>query len=1071
MRKHKRLVQLIAIVLTLSLALPMAAFASVEELTFDTTKKGISLAGKYPAYDDIEFQYSLTEDATHRVTIPTKIPAEKLAAAVKAGQISFSLVRDEDRQYLDPELYPYANKGGAISEWKDQDGNEVIKVKEIKAEGSKVIVTFETTGSLYYTNEDAKGTVSEKVYTIPHTNGGSFLDKCGYFDLIVSVRDVEAGYVHAKVVPYDSFRTSYEIFDELKEISQHKGKRYAEVGSIGQTTIDGYNVPYVIISDKKSSVDTWLKYTDLAETNPSKALADIKKGKYDNLRVPVYISNCHSNENSAVNGIMNFIQLLLTEKKVTLKTLESYTEAGKQKLAQEKNEVFGTSLSSLISGYVTELGRLRGENGDVSGSLGTYGVSTVIDFEKYYNTGTETIDIDKLLDDVFFICVPTMNMEGYTQGTRATGVGFDPNRDYANQTMYEDMNAMAFMGKWNPMVYTEIHGLVEGMLVEPCGAPHNPNLEYDLIAKQFVQLGEALGTAAVANNEKFNSFELPMRDYLELDKTGSSPTGNIWGAPWDDLSPNYGSQFPVFYGTCGITWEMPAYDDITAEQVIPMGLLGQAQYVAKNKTQLLKSQATLFNRGVKNLNRNEKVAKYFVNQYDEPYAQAELMRPVYDGKGENGNFYPEAYIIPLDKTNQRNIQDAAEILKWLARNDIKVQLSKKAFTYNGVKYPKGTMIVPMYQAKRSLANANLSSGSYVTVWKGLYSEAFSQHPYARGFDIVTVTEKAQYKKIIAACNKALTYEASLKYLKDFDSQFSGIKNADVIISNASEDSAAAVNYLLRSGRTVGMITEGKRMGDFIVSYKDYQKVASKYILSALGVDGSKYTAKVIAEAPEVYIIGRNAPASSGNIELKGGNSYCFDVYALEKMGFSTTADASVADAIVGTSFGKHKDDETAKAEILDGTPFMVWGSGSGLDGILDGVTKASMSNGTDFLGYVKYPVTDLINANYINDKDYIMYQYGTDYFSEIPEGTKILVQNAGKAPISGCIGIFDEDGKADFEKYNNGIVAFEYKKDGKDIVSFANTLDQKGHCSDEFKYIANFLFSRSLSDKAYKAAS
>ena len=267
-----------------------------------------------------------------------------------------------------------------------------------------------------------------------------------------------------------------------------------------------------------------------------------------------------------------------------------------------------------------------------------------------------------------------------------------------------------------------------------------------------------------------------------------------------------------------------------------------------------------------------------------------------------------------------------------------------------------------------------------------------------------------------------------------------------------------------------MITKGTRMGDFIVSYKDYKSVASKYILSALGVDGSKYTAQLISEAPEVYIIGRNKPATAGNIELAGGNSYCFDVYALKQMGFATTTDAAKADAIVGTGFGKHTDDETAKAEVLNGTPFMVWGSGSGLDGIVEGVTKESMSNGTDFLGYVKYPVKDLLNANYIKAKDYVMYQYGTDYFSAIPEGAKVLVQNAGKTPISGCIGIFDDAGKADFEKYNNGIVGFEYKQGGKDIVSFANTLDQKGHCSDEFKYISNFLFSRSLSDTAYKAA-
>ncbi len=255
MIKQKRLIKLVAVTLMIALMVPMAAFASVQELTFDTTKKGVSLAGKYPAYDDIALQYSMTEDASHKITIPTKLEADKLAAAVKANQISFSLVRDTDRPYLDPTLYPYAKKGGALSEWKDQDGKEVFKVKEMTADGTNLVVTFETTGMLYYKNENAKGTASEKVYTIPHTNGAAFLDDCGYFDLKATVSGAEAGSVHAKVVPYDSFRTSYELFDELAKISKGKHKRYAEVGSIGQTTIDAYDIPYVVISDKKSSVD------------------------------------------------------------------------------------------------------------------------------------------------------------------------------------------------------------------------------------------------------------------------------------------------------------------------------------------------------------------------------------------------------------------------------------------------------------------------------------------------------------------------------------------------------------------------------------------------------------------------------------------------------------------------------------------------------------------------------------------------------------------------------------------------------------------------------------------------
>lgn len=49
MRKQKRLIKLVAVTLMIALMVPMAAFASVQELTFDTTKKGVSLAGKYPA--------------------------------------------------------------------------------------------------------------------------------------------------------------------------------------------------------------------------------------------------------------------------------------------------------------------------------------------------------------------------------------------------------------------------------------------------------------------------------------------------------------------------------------------------------------------------------------------------------------------------------------------------------------------------------------------------------------------------------------------------------------------------------------------------------------------------------------------------------------------------------------------------------------------------------------------------------------------------------------------------------------------------------------------------------------
>lgn len=1071
----KRLVKLVVLALILSLAMPMASFASVEELLTDTTAPGISLAGKFPAYEDIEFQYSLTEEATHEVTIPTNLSNADLEKAVAEGTIGFSLVRDADRDYLDPELYPFPNDGGNITEWpKDKEGNTVIDVQSIEVDGTNLKVTFFTRGTeYYYTGDETAAPEIKKVYSIDHTTGGAWLDKCGYFDLTATVGGNAAGSVHAKIVPYDSYRTPYELFDELEELKAYKGDRYVEVGSIGHTSVDEYDLPYVIVSSDKKAVDEWLAYTELSETNPTQVLADIKAGKYDDLKVPIYVSNCHTNENPGINGIMNLIQVLANDDEISLRTLEDYTELGRETLEKEKKEVFGTSISEIYGQWATELGRLRGENGDttkngtLTGSQYGYGFSSVVDFDKYYVTGEDNFTIDELLDDVFFVLVPTMNMEGYMQQTRVTGVGFDPNRDYANQTMYEDANAMAFMAKWNPMVYTEIHGRVTGMLVEPCGAPHNPNLEYDLIGEKFLKLGEALGVAAVANNERFNSFELPARDYIEYNE--ASPTGVEWGKPWDDLSTNYGSQFPVFYGTCGVTWEMPAYDDIVSEQVIPNGLLGQARFVQENKIDLLTSQAELFERGVNNYNSNEEVSYYYVSQYDEPYAQADIMRPVFDGEGENGNYYPECLIIPMDKENQDNLQDAAEAVKWIARNDMKYMIAEKAFTYDGVEYPAGTIVASMYQAKRSLLYANFGPGTFVEVWKGLYSEAFSQHPYARGFNIITVAEPKAYETIEAACKDGYDYQGTLAYLADFATQFSGVVGADVVISNASEDTAAAVNELLRAGKTVAMVTEGEYMGDFICSYEDFLTVADAYILSAEGVYGADIAAKVITKAPEVYLLGESAPRTSGNVELTAtnGNSYCFDLYALNQMGFTLTKAATKADAIVGTSFGRTDNDAVAKQAVIEGTPLMIWGSGSGLNGIVEGVAKASMPDGTDALVNVEYPTVNLINANYAMDGDDLNYQYGTDYFSEIPEGATTLVKNAGKTPMVGCVYTDDEEHQAAFDEYNTSVVAFEYQGNGMDIVSFANALTHKGHPQDEFKYIANFLFSRVLGETAY----
>ena len=1062
--QHKRSrlsTKILAFVLILALVFPASAFASVADVAKDTRAPGKSLANTYPAYTDIDWQISLAEDATATVTLPTNLTENELAAAMDAG-LSLSLDRDTQRGYLNPEKFPNPYQGGPLDSWKTQRDTQMFQVDDYGFafdDDGKVSLVLYLNISCYFANRS--GSVD---YSAPHSNGGAYLDLCGYYTLRVTADGKDIASCHAKVVPYDSFRTVYELYDDLEALAATDTDLYVSKESMGQTTTDGYDMPYLIIADSKESVDKWLAYTDLVESDPDLVLTKLANGDFDDLRVPMFASNVHSNENAAVNGILEFTHLLLENETINVNTLEGFTDAGKELLAQEMAKQ-NVAVPEQIKDFASYIGFIRGENGyKANGSL----YSGQLDLAAYYNVQENRVNVKELLGDVFMVIVPEQNIEGYEHMTRTTGQGYDPNRDEANQTLFEDANAMALVNKFNPMVFTEIHGRVEAMLIEPCTPPHEPNYEYDLIAKQFIQLGEAVGMGAIANNPEHNSFEMPHRDYLRVDN--DSPSGVAWTEPWDDMTTAYGSQFPVLIGTAGITWELPVYSDVASELVVPYGLMTQAMYIQANKITMLENQAKLFSRGVNNTNSNELVAPWYVDQYDRPGTQTELMRPVYDGEGQNGNFYPECYIIPMDSANQKNLYDAAAEMKYLTRNDVKVNVASKEFTYDGVTYPAGTMVVSMYQAKRSLANSQLFDGTFINVWQGLYSESFAQRSNARGYDRVIVAEPAAYKTIMAACPETINYTQALTYLAAFATQFEGVENADVIIDNVSNDSTAAINALLRAGKTVAMITEGSEKGNFICSYEDFMTVAKDYVLTATGVYGAGIKAAVILN-PQVYLPGKPADNTSGYVETtlrSGSYNYRFDWLALTAMGFTMTDDLTKANVIVGSR--ALSDD--ALAAVKAGTPYMGYSNDAitGRSAFMQelGVEISSCDKGTDFLGRVVYPNNTLVNATYINEGDDVMYEYGTNWFTKIPEGATVLVQNAGKDPLQGCICLTDEELTAQFNQYNNGVVGFEYQNGDLDIALFANVLNHKIHQTDEYTFISNFIFSRSLTTTAYE---
>ena len=854
--QHKRSrlsTKILAFVLILALVFPASAFASVADVAKDTRSPGKSLANTYPAYTDIDWQISLAEDATATVTLPTNLTENELAAAMDAG-LSLSLDRDTQRGYLNPEKFPNPYQGGPLDSWKTQRDTQMFQVDDYGFafdDDGKVSLVLYLNISCYFANRS--GSVD---YSAPHSNGGAYLDLCGYYTLRVTADGKDIASCHAKVVPYDSFRTVYELYDDLEALAAMDTDLYVSKESMGQTTTDGYDMPYLIVADSKESVDKWLAYTDLVESDPDLALTKLANGDFDDLRVPMFASNVHSNENAAVNGILEFAHLLLENETISVNTLEGFTDAGKELLAQEMAKQ-NVAVPEQIKNFASYIGFIRGENGyKANGSL----YSGQLDLEEYYNVKNNEVNVKELLGDVFMVIVPEQNIEGYEHMTRTTGQGYDPNRDEANQTLFEDANAMALVNKFNPMVFTEIHGRVEAMLIEPCTPPHEPNYEYDLIAKQFIQLGEAVGMGAIANNPEHNSFEMPHRDYLRVDN--DSPSGVAWTEPWDDMTTAYGSQFPVLIGTAGITWELPVYSDVASELVVPYGLMTQAMYIQANKITMLENQA-----------------------------------------------------------------------------------------------------------KRSLANSQLFDGTFINVWQGLYSESFAQRSNARGYDRVIVAEPAAYKTIMAACPETINYTQALTYLAAFATQFEGVENADVIIDNVSNDSAAAVNALLRAGKTVAIITEGSEKGNFICSYEDFMTVAKDYVLTATGVYGAGIKAAVILN-PQVYLPGKPADNTSGYVETtlrSGSYNYRFDWLALTAMGFTMTEDLTKANVIVGSR--ALSDD--ALAAVKAGTPYMGYSNDAitGRSAFMQelGVEISSCDKGTDFLGRVVYPNNTLVNATYIND--------------------------------------------------------------------------------------------------------
>ena len=1004
--------------------------------------------------------------------IPVSMTEE--AAAQAAGKAEWSLLRDSGKAYLDPVLYPNQTAGGGLSDWVCSDGEtpfftNVVSFAETVDGQVYLSVSFD---SVCYFGSDA---------SVPHSNGGAYLDVCGYFRLTALVDGKALGSAPVKITPYDNFHTMPEIYAQIDAMVSYAAENtdlYVEKRSMGKSQGDNglepLDMPYLIVAKNPDAVAKWQSIQEEAEHDPSALIAKLEAGTLGDYQVPVLYSNVHANEAAASDGILKFAWMLLEaaagDGKLDYDRLTGFTAEGEAELAAQMGPVGAegsVAVPDLVADTATYLGYLKGEGLNVSG---------VVDLAKYYTIETETVDVDELLSDVFFLIVPEENVEGRTYLTRTSSGGFDLNRDNSFQTQAETQNMARLIAEWNPVSLTEFHGRVQAFQCEPCDPPHEPNFEYDLLAEHLMGGGEALGIAAVANNGGHNSYVIPQRDYLTYTgaKTADGDDQTQWLDPWDDMSTSYTPQYAMLHGTVSYTVEVPAYDDYMV-QGVAYGQLGQSVYIAEHKDGYLTNQTKIFERGVTNANSDayELVGQWFCDQYDVEGAEADLFRPEYDGEGQNGNFYPECYIIPMDGVHQSNLQAAAEMMEYLTRNGVQVSLTDQSFTYNGVEYPAGTLIVSMYQAKRSVANGVLYDGTVITGWPVLYSEGITAFDKVRGFDMVVCAEPAAYKTISAACGDVLDYEETLDYVASLTSSFSGVKDAQVVLMNASEDSTAAVNALLKAGKSVSLITEGQYEGSFLVSYADWQSVAGDYLLSGVGVTDAP-AALAIPKAPVVYISGKPADNDKGFVKttlVSGSYEYNYDRQAMRTLGFTVTDDASQADLIIGAAAL----DEQALAAVKSGTPYIGYGSKAMKSAVSlfdEGalVRETVSPNAMDALAYVTYPTDSLITASYVAEGDDLLYGYGAGYFAAIPAGAQVLVQLDGSKEL--LEGFLPADGEHFDDFLDDSIQAISYQGAGADnaqldVVLFANTLTNKTNQRDEYNFISNAAWAAVLNDTGY----
>ena len=772
----------------------------------------------------------------------------------------------------------------------------------------------------------------------------AYLDMIGTYDLAANSDETVITEIPITLLPFESY-VSYDMLAEtLSEIASEASSlndRFILTESIGKS-VEGRDILMSLVARDEATVINYAEYL-LPEmlNDPSVLQTKIREGELTDYRLPIFISSVHPNEAPNTAAILQLFRILSLEESVPFET-------------------------------------------DITGSV-------------------SQLNIDELLNDLFFILVYTSNPDGLAYGSRTNSAGLDLNRDFSYQTQPETQALAAQIARWTPLTCLDLHGFDEGFLIEPAMPPHDPNLELDLLMNNLLEQGRAMGNAAIANTA-YDDYYIPYEEYLKSRQDSDYVRkGAETSVTWDDLSPNYAASFAAHHGALGFTMEIPEFEEESVKALI-YACLGGAEHIREHKTDLFLNQLEIFRRGVENID-DPAVDSYLVDAQD---------RIIGRMRGESENFFPEYYILPVDSVLQKNPYEAYQMAGYFLRNGIKVERLHSDVMTDGTVFPAGTFIISLHQAKRSLVNTLFFDGIDISDYPAA-SDAFVQRfQTLRGFVLYESREMDAFE------NQTETVSEIQKPGTEMPAE-----EGSLLLHNAGSDAIRAVNVLLNTGKTVMMITEGEHTGNFMISAEDFAPLAADYCVKLEAFDGN----------PAGILLRPITAAAYGET-----------AFLLKSLGFSVSDNTDAADVLINTW-------DPAEA-ISDGVPYIAFGNYGmmNLIDILDGFSyDAPDWEQYEGLFSVQVSQDSPITASF--DPEELFYTVSGAYITGIPDGAKVL------AEYSSDDNFFQAGWWPGNEKAQGRILAFEYTDADSTIVVFANDLTANAHSQYQTGMLVNALYS------------